>query len=334
MTRDSEFDITPIDYGDFSFSLNDSADSFRHFIEQEEAQEVVSPNKLRNGEILSSSTHGVNNNSSNSGRNHHKSHTKKHSIPSPHQTYYSSLPEKKSAVKESRHSKNVEKDQGGGKEHAPPVPPPPTRSSSKLFLQKYNTGVYGATPFQRGASQDRLNHIPQRGSSQDRGSNHAPTPPQRGSSQDRINHIPHQYRNNSHRRSHHSGTSDEEAMGGKTRPLSSSTPTLHHDEHNVSTGSSSGGDSQNGGKYQKGIGYNKLQRRKSLREEKPTKLPTNVDPERLRNFLQDPNHNVYLDDREFYQIFKITRERFYALPQTKKEEMKTEALKTFYLKAE
>ena len=281
LTKDSEFDVTPIDYGDFSFSLNDSSDSFRHFVEREELKDQVDgKRKSINGpvyNILSSSSSSINGNGK--------------LVPSrppgfrsvkPPQTY-STLPEKKSVSRKNR------------EDNAPPVPAPPTRSSSKLFLQKYNSGVYGATPFQKATT---ITHPP--------AENH-PTV--------------------TFRRPQNGNMDDGRRIGKSPRPLSSSTPTL---AHNDEVESSSSNDSPNHcKKYQKGVGYNKLQRRRSLRDENRIKLPTNIDPDRLRKFLEDPDHNVYLEDREFYQIFKITREKYYALPQGKKEELKREALKCF-----
>lgn len=81
--------------------------------------------------------------------------------------------------------------------------------------------------------------------------------------------------------------------------------------------------SSDGSLRQKGIGYNKLQQRmNSLKEARRAKLPTNIDPERLRQFLDDPDNNVYLQDEEFLQLFKVTREKYYSLPRIRRQELK------------
>ena len=184
-------------------------------------------------------------------------------------------------------------------EDAPPVPPPPSRSSSSQWRSKYarpnstteNKNIISVQQQQQQQQRPKSTIERRRRSEESDGSDGSEGGVGGGG-----------------------GGSDGE---GKQHLL-----TVHQAYSTNSLNSNAS--SRSNGSFRKGVGFNQLQHRMHSNSQKDVrnKLPTNIDPDRLRTFLQDPDHNVYLEDHEFVQIFKMTREKFYQLPNSKKKELK------------
>ncbi|XP_057306367.1 actin-binding LIM protein 2-like isoform X2 [Hydractinia symbiolongicarpus] len=167
----------------------------------------------------------------------------------------------------------------------PPVPPPPTRTSSNAFKEKYASGVYSATPFQK---------------------------------QEPAKTRPLSYIESAAARN----TSIEKS------PTVTSRTTISINTRSTSSTSSNNDEKDGPGVkvYKKGAGVNKLQARKSMNLQNPKQNgfgpPVDIDHEVQRKLKED----VYLSDREFYQAFQMTREKYYALPKWKQDDLKKKAM--------
>jgi len=173
---------------------------------------------------------------------------------------------------------------------APPVPPPPSRSSSSQWRSKYTT------------TRSVSSNSDRRPKSTIETTRKKPLPSD-GSDGSDVG-----------------GGGGSDGEGRQMLSVAYSTNSLNSNSSSKSTNSF----------RTKGIGYNQLQHRMHSNSQKDVrnKLPTNIDPDRLRQFLEDPDHNVYLEDHEFVQIFKISREKFYSLPNSRKKELKNGILFT------
>ncbi|XP_066932754.1 actin-binding LIM protein 1-like isoform X2 [Clytia hemisphaerica] len=210
------------------------------------------------------------------------------------------------------------KDASDEEDAPPPVPPPPSRSSSTAWKQKYA---------QSSTAVEKKNELPTPAQQKPVPVIHKPTTKPSSNAYSARKSRPLSFVESAAARASTSsggGTYQITKTTHQTRIVSSSTRTIS------TTSSEEPYDERDNGlrgaALRKGVGFNKLQQRKQMKENSLARPSANghenLDPEILRKLNADPNGNTYLTDNEFFEVFRMTRDKFYSQPKWKQEELK------------